>query len=1062
MKRGFQDPSRKEPAGLCTIRRPKRDVSIDTLQAASIDSVSQASNDTIHHVSENTIHRGTIHPGTIHRGTVHHNTIHPSIVHRDTIHRNTIYLPSIDTVHPVSVDTIHIPSIDTVHLVSVATVHLPSINTVHIPSLDTVHTNTVHPNTVHRDNVHPNTVHPNIVHRDTVHPNTFHRNTVHRNTIHQNTIHRGIVPPMTNTSYGETEKVEALILKIYKKGIWRDDEGRPCSLTGQLINAEGNVISDVIDVAETNTFNLTSQWYDWGSEDPFYGLLIRIPKMLSRDLRNHIICKIFPYCLSRDAFSWFSKLQPRSLTCWKDIKEAFIGKFFSEAVATRSKRLDKMIKDREKGIMITENGDIGTPTTYVKQPDIQVHHADESKQKDELNREKLVNHDTVKDDEYHVSGEQSKVEEADTKDPTSASIDSSNSESIDIRTSEMIDTYICHRSIPSTIPDATSVYVRTGRPKTIRDYNSPEDAYAKRSALRRSALQNIVLELHPAYISLVGQHYFYVFPHEDSTSHLETFVDLASTIKCNGVSEDYYFCKLFPYSLAGDAAHWLKKLPLGSLTTWNDIRYAFLNEFLYDATANLEIETRYRVEYMVEDDEQHESGKLSTVGVAANISGTSSSSIDTLTITSIITPTSSSIDPSTSEMIDTDFCHRSISLEIPERSSCPQDIANSTQESIDESSCDLTLDVDKVTLKDFLELEEWLRQKLDDQPASGKGLENSLKADDIDRHKPDEIDRHPPYDIDLQSPSNIDQHTPDCIDRHPPNCIDRHSCLDELSGYPIEPGTIEEIMHMSKTSHIDVPEHLRPPICAEEAVGICKRVKMIHDPVKIMVPCAVFEAESPIPPDKSMELSSYGGVFDDNKYVEASQRGLRFRDELDEGPAGAPSSDISKSKSIDTNTSSSIDTDQIPSIDTRHELRQNEYKFCGNIFYGDTTTHSDKSGGKKWRNWKKTKRINEGSQISLIPHFSDDARKYRVRLHKSVGKKGRNWKKRKRTKGGSQLLLTPYFSDSIRKSRVRSKCFSHPYAKLKTLLIAEVIDKGEGKRRGSEEDEIAGESMMAT
>ncbi|WZZ03480.1 hypothetical protein YC2023_089401 [Brassica napus] len=446
---------------------------------------------------------------------------------------------------------------------------------------------------------------------------------------------------------------------------------------------------------------------------------------------------------------------------------------------------------------------------------------------------------------------------------------------------------------------------------------------------------------------------------------------------------------------------------------------------------------------MVEDDEQHESGKLSTVEVA-DISATSSSSIDTLTITSIVTPTSSSIDPSTSEMIDTYFCHQSIPLEIPERSSCPQNIANSTQESIDESSCDLTSDVDKVTLKDFLELEEWLRQKLDDQPASGKGLENSLKADDIDRHKPDEIDQHPPYDIDLQSPSNIDQHTPDCIERRPPNCIDRHSCLDELSGYPIEPGTIEEIMHMSKTSHIDVPEHLRPPICAEEAVRICKRVKSIHDPVKIMVPCAVFEVESPIPPDKVVYLSSYIEVLNDQHHVEAYQRGLQFRDEIDNCPAEVPSSNINRTKLIDTNTSSSIDTDQIPSIDTRHESEQNEYELCGNIFYGDTTTHSHKSGGKKWRNWKKKKIINEGSQLSLIPHFSDDARKSRVRLHKSVGKKGRNWKKRKRTKGGSQLPLTSYFSDSVRKPRVRSRCFSQPFAKLKALLIAEMIDKGEG------------------
>ncbi|KAG5384634.1 hypothetical protein IGI04_036104 [Brassica rapa subsp. trilocularis] len=671
---------------------------------------------------------------------------------------------------------------------------------------------------------------------------------------------------------------------------------------------------------------------DWGSDDPFYGLPHEDPKDLIKRLEElasankhdeisagHIICKIFPYCLSRDAFSWFSMLQPRSLTCWEDIKCAFLGKFFSEAVVTRSRRfdymVDKMIEDHEKGIITSlsqisisqimdfayseQDEDFEIPTIHVKQPDIQVHHADKR--------------------------EQSKVEEADTKDPTSASIYSSNSESIDIRTSETIDTNIFHRSIPSTISDATTVYVMTGRPKAIRDYNSPEDAYAKRSALRRSALQNTVLELHTAYISLVGQHSFHGFPHEDRTFHLETFVDMASTIICNGVSEDYYLCKLFSYSLAGEAAYWFRK-------------YAFLNKFLYDAAANLEIEIRSMLEYMVEDDEQHESGKLSTVEVA-DISDMSSSSIDTLTITSIITPTSS----------------------------CPQDIANSTQESIDESSCDLTSGVDKVTLKDFLELEEWFWQKLDDQPASGKGLENSLKADDIDRYKPDEIDRHPPYDIDLQSPSNIDQHTPDCIARYLPDCIDRHPCLDELSGYMIEPELVGRKEHTSGASHLAVPENLRPPLCKEEDVGICKRVKRIHDPVKIMVPCAVFEVESPIPPDKGVYLSSYIEVFNDKHHVEASQKGLRFRDE---GPAKAPSNNISKSELSDTKTSSSIDTDQIPSIDTLRVSEQNELEVCQHPFNGGTTTRSDKSGGKKWKNWKKRKRINEGSQLSLIPHFS--------------------------------------------------------------------------------------------
>ncbi|KAH0917599.1 hypothetical protein HID58_025259, partial [Brassica napus] len=74
---------------------------------------------------------------------------------------------------------------------------------------------------------------------------------------------------------------------------------------------------------------------------------------------------------------------------------------------------------------------------------------------------------------------------------------------------------------------------------------------------------------------------------------------------------------------------------------------------------------------------------------------------------------------------------------------------------------------------------------------------------------------------------------------------------------PIPPDKVVYLSSYIETSHIDVPEHLRPPICAEEAVRICKRVKSIHDPVKIMVPCAVFEVESPIPPDKVVYLSSY-------------------------------------------------------------------------------------------------------------------------------------------------------------------------------------------------------------
>ncbi|KAH0898872.1 hypothetical protein HID58_048440, partial [Brassica napus] len=49
----------------------------------------------------------------------------------------------------------------------------------------------------------------------------------------------------------------------------------------------------------------------------------------------------------------------------------------------------------------------------------------------------------------------------------------------------------------------------------------------------------------------------------------------------------------------------------------------------------------------------------------------------------------------------------------------------------------------------------------------------------------------------------------------------------------------------------------RPPIWTEESAGFHKRVKRIHDHVKTVVPSAVFEAESPIPPDRSMQFSSH-------------------------------------------------------------------------------------------------------------------------------------------------------------------------------------------------------------
>ncbi|KAF3516018.1 hypothetical protein DY000_02059892 [Brassica cretica] len=149
-------------------------------------------------------------------------------------------------------------------------------------------------------------------------------------------------------------------------------------------------------------------------------------------------------------------------------------------------------------------------------------------------------------------------------------------------------------------------------------------------------------------------------------------------------------------------------------------------------------------------------------------------------------------------------------------------------------------------------------------------------------------------------------------------------------------------MHKSEASHPGVHEHQRPPIYAEEAGGFHKRVKMIHDPVKIVVPCAVFEVEFPIPPDK-----------------------------VDKDPAEAASIDTDQIPSNETNKPASIDATTSPSIDTRRISEHKEFDVCENLRDGNTTTRSDKSGGKKRMNWKKRKWIKGDSQLSLIARFSD-------------------------------------------------------------------------------------------
>ncbi|CDY61173.1 BnaC06g07390D [Brassica napus] len=98
-------------------------------------------------------------------------------------------------------------------------------------------------------------------------------------------------------------------------------------------------------------------------------------------------------------------------------------------------------------------------------------------------------------------------------------------------------------------------------------------------------------------------------------------------------------------------------------------------------------------------------------------------------------------------------------------------------------------------------------------------------------------------------------------------------------------------MDKSKASHLAVPEHLKSTIYAEKADGFHKRVKKIHDLVKLMIPCTLSEDEFPILPDRSVHLGSFIEVFYDHLHAIAPKTCLRYKYDVDRGPSVAVSND---------------------------------------------------------------------------------------------------------------------------------------------------------------------------
>lgn len=77
-----------------------------------------------------------------------------------------------------------------------------------------------------------------------------------------------------------------------------------------------------------------------------------------------------------------------------------------------------------------------------------------------------------------------------------------------------------------------------------------------------------------------------------SMDYIKNFEGICGTTHSNGVTTDFIKCMLFPFSVDDKASRWLKSLPTGSFTIWEQGRAAFLGHF-YTKAKHICFEKQY-------------------------------------------------------------------------------------------------------------------------------------------------------------------------------------------------------------------------------------------------------------------------------------------------------------------------------------------------------------------------------------------------------------------------------------------------------------------------------------
>ena len=111
--------------------------------------------------------------------------------------------------------------------------------------------------------------------------------------------------------------------------------------------------------------------------------------------------------------------------------------------------------------------------------------------------------------------------------------------------------------------------------RTLKEYATPSTEEPQAIIVYRT-VEDDNFEIKPALLNLVQQNQFSGSPIEDPNLHISTFLRLSGTLKEN---QEAVRLHLFPFSLRDRASAWFHSLEVGSITSWDQMRRAFLARF---------------------------------------------------------------------------------------------------------------------------------------------------------------------------------------------------------------------------------------------------------------------------------------------------------------------------------------------------------------------------------------------------------------------------------------------------------------------------------------------------